>query len=160
VASKSEVTFGVTIPVMQIITQVIELYGKPASLKVGSIGTSFVALRSTPTSVEPSKLLETFGCGGLGVEVLHSLPVGVEVVALDADVLGASAPIPVALFAKKRKFCYLLTSLEADDPASGKTIRCLLKERPIRNKSKKACSVSLKRKANKSDTLRMAYAAA
>jgi hypothetical protein len=138
---------------MQIIPKVLELCGKPASLKVGSIGTSFVALRSTPASVEPSKLLETVGCGGSGAEVLHSLHVRVEVVALDADALGALAPVPGALFAQK-KFCYYLTSLEADDPGSGKTIGCLLKERPIRNKSKKVCSGSLKRKSKKSHALR------
>jgi hypothetical protein len=58
---------------------------------------------ATPASVESSKLLETVGCGGLCVEVLHSLPIGVEVVALDADALGASSPIPGALFAKKKR---------------------------------------------------------
>jgi hypothetical protein len=90
----------------------------------------------------------------LGAEVIHSLPVGVEVVALYADALGASARVPGALFAQK-KFCYFLTNLEADDPGSGKTIGCLLKERPIRNKSMKMCSGSLKRKSKKSDALRM-----
>ena len=46
----------------------------------------------------------------------------------------ALSPVPGALFAKK--LCDFLVSLEADDPGSGKTIGCLLKERAIRNKSK------------------------
>jgi hypothetical protein len=60
---------GSRFPVMQIIPEVLDLRGKPASLKVGSIGTSSVTLRSTPGSVEPSKLLDSIGRGGLGAQV-------------------------------------------------------------------------------------------
>ena len=49
-----------------------------------------------------------------------------------------------ALFA--RKLCDFLINLEADDPGSGETIGCLLKEREIRNKNKKAGSSILNEK--------------
>jgi hypothetical protein len=99
-ASDSEVNVGVTVPVMHIIAKVLKLCGEPASLTVGSIFTSSIALWSTPTLV--SKLLDSVGRRGLGAELLHSLHVGVEVVALGAETVGMSAPIPGALFAKKK----------------------------------------------------------
>jgi hypothetical protein len=54
------------------------------------------------------------------------------------------------LFAKK--FCDFLAGLKADDPGSGKTIGCLLKERELRKEraTKEVGSGSLKEKTFKS----------
>ena len=57
---------------------------------------------------------------------------------------------PEALLAKK--LCDFLVNLEADDPGSGKTIGCLLKERAIRRKGKKVGSGIPKEKSFKSKT--------
>ena len=60
----------------------------------------------------------------------------------------ALPPVPRAFFAKK--LCDFLARLEHGDPGSGKTIGCLLKEREIRNESKKVGSC--KEKSFKSKT--------
>ena len=85
----------------------------------------------------PNELLGSVDLGGLSDVVVppqESLsPMGDKVVASCALPL-----VPGALFAKK--LCDFLVSLEADDPGSGKTIGCLLKEREMRTKCKKAGS--------------------
>jgi hypothetical protein len=87
---------------------------------------------------------------GLDDIVAHSTESIEKVVSVDGDVVasGVVAPIPGALFAKK--FYDFLTNLEADDPGSGKTIGCLLKEREMRNKNKKVGSSIPKEKSFKS----------
>jgi hypothetical protein len=69
---------------------------------------------------------------------------------MDGDVVtsGVVAPIPGALFAKK--LYDFLINLEADDPGSGKTIGCLLKEWEMTNKNKKVGSDIPKEKSFKS----------
>jgi hypothetical protein len=60
---------------------------------------------------------------------------------------GVVAPIPGAILAKK--LYDFLVNLEADDPGSGKTIGCLLKEMEMRNKRKVESGI-LKEKSFKS----------
>jgi hypothetical protein len=74
---------------------------------------------------------------GVDVIVVPSKESIGQVVSVDSDVVASTivAPIPGALFAKK--LIDFLVCLEADDPGSSKTIGCLLKEREMRNKSKK-----------------------
>jgi hypothetical protein len=71
-------------------------------------------------------------------------------------------PVPGALIAKK--LYDFLVGLEADDPGSGKTIGCLLKEREMRTKSKKEVfgipkERSTKSKIKKGGASRKAYVA-
>jgi hypothetical protein len=83
-------------------------------------------------------------------------PVGDEVAAsnvfdhLGGEVVafGVLAPVLGALFTKN--LCDFLTNLEDDDLESGKTIGCLLKEREMRNKSKKVVLGILKERSSKS----------
>ena len=86
--------------------------------------------------------------------VIHSaesigqvVSVGDEVVVSSA-MASALASVPGPLFAKK--LCDFLVRLEADDPGSGKTIGCFLKEREMRSKSKKLVSGIRKEKSFKS----------
>ena len=151
--------------VIQLMPELHELCAKPASLVVRPIGTSEVALPCTPAPLEPNQSLDFVDRGGLGVEVFHSpecfgqvVPMGDEVVAC-----GALESVPGSLFAKN--LCDFLVSLGVDDPWSGMTIGCLLKEREIKSKSKKVGSGTLKErslrsKINKIGVSRKASAAA
>jgi hypothetical protein len=99
--------------------------------------------------LEPSQTLSSVEREGLDDIVVHSTKSIGQVVSVDGNVVasGVVAPIPGALFAKK--FYDFLVNLEADDPGSGKTIGCLLKEREMRNKSKVGSGI-LKEKSFKS----------
>jgi hypothetical protein len=81
-------------------------------------------------------MLANVGHEGLDDVVIQSTQSIGKGVSVGDKVVASSAlpPIPGALFAKK--LCDFLVSLEADDPGSGKTIGCLLKERELRRKSK------------------------
>jgi hypothetical protein len=105
---------------------------------------------TTTTPLEPTQPLAFEERGGLDVVVPHPPECTIEVSIVDEVVVSrALTPVPGALFAKK--ICDFLTRLEADDPGSGKTIGCLLKEREIRKaRATKVESGSLKEKSFKS----------
>ncbi|KAM0842137.1 hypothetical protein ACQ4PT_058538 [Festuca glaucescens] len=154
-ASESEAIVGVVAPVLHIMPEVQELCEEPAlplsmvHPMVDSLEASAVPLSLAPPLSKPSQTLAFVKRECLDDVVLHSTQSIGKVVSVGDEVVASSAlpPIPGALFAKK--LCDFHVSLEADDPGSGKTIGCLLKEREMRNKSKEGSRI-LKEKSFKS----------
>jgi hypothetical protein len=124
------------------------------------LGDAFVPSQAP---LEPSQPIDSVDRGGLGVEDFNSPKCLVQVVLVgdedapsdvlapvDGKVVASSvlAPIPGALCAKK--FYDFPVNLEPDDPGSGKTIGCLLKEREMRNKRKKVVFDIPKERSTKS----------
>jgi hypothetical protein len=143
-------------PVLQIMPELHVLCEEPASplsmvhQMVDSLDASGVPLPPATPSLEPSRTLAFVEKEGVDVIAVPSKESIGQVVSVDGDVVASTivAPIPGALFAKK--LIDFLVCLEADDPGSGKTIGCLLKEREMRNKSKKVGSGIMKEKSFKS----------
>jgi hypothetical protein len=143
-------------PVLEIMPELHVLCEDPASSvsmvdqMADSPKASAVPLSPAPPLLESSQTLAYVEREGLDDIAVHSMESIEQVVSVDSDVVvsGVVAPIPGALFAKK--LYDFLVCLEADDPGSGKTIGCLLKEREMRNKSKKVGSVNPKEKSSKS----------
>jgi hypothetical protein len=140
--SKSEATVEVVASVLQIMSNLVEMYVEPHSpvpmvhLKVDSPMATAVPLTPTRTPLEGAQLLafeeheDVDIIPHLPEFTWQKFPMGNEVV-----VSGALVQVPRTIFA--RKLYDFIASLEVDDPGSGNTICCLLEERALRNKSKK-----------------------
>ena len=138
------------------------LCGEPVSPQSIEQLTSEVILMPLPPPVEPCRASASLPFGVVERGVLD------DVVPTSDVVVASKASIPVhgALLAKE--ICDFLVALEAADPGSGKTIRCLLKEKAMRDKKRGRASsrpIILKEKSDKcrskkNDTIRKASAGA
>jgi hypothetical protein len=137
-------------PVLEIMPELHVLCEDPISLVLMVDSPKAVPLSPAPPRLEPSQMLAYVEREGLDDIAIHLMESIEQVVSVGSNVVvsGVVAPIPGALFAKK--LYDFLVCLEADDPGSGKTIGCLLKEREMRNKSKKVGFVNPKEKSSKS----------
>ena len=130
--------------VLQIMPELLDLCGEstpPLSveqLKVDPLEISVVAIPPLPP-LEPNQMLDfeekghsyvAMSCSSESIG--HVVPVGDVVVAPKA-----MARVPGALIAKE--ICDFLATLDAANPGSGKTVGCPLKEKAMRDKSKRVC---------------------
>jgi hypothetical protein len=152
--AESEAITRVVAPVLQIMPELHELCEEPVSPmsvvhQMVDSPEATVPLPHALSPLEPSQTLSSVEREGLDDIVVHSTESIGQVVSVGGNVVvsGVVAPIPGALFAKK--LYDFLVNLEADEPSSGKTIGCLLKERERRNKSKVGSGI-LKEKSFKS----------